>query len=49
MGHSREITPGIRPELHFAIQIDTTLFRQIFLQIHGLDRNTLHFYRTVVT
>ena len=48
IGGSGGITPGIRPELHFAIQIDTTLFRQKSFYIHCLDLNTFHFYRTVV-
>jgi hypothetical protein len=49
MGGSGGITPGNRPELHFAFQIDTTLFKQKLFYIHCLDCNAFHFYRTVVS
>ena len=48
MGAPGHITPENRPELHFAFQIDTTLYRLKSLVIHGLQRPTLSFTRTVV-
>jgi hypothetical protein len=42
------VTPGIRPELHFAVQIDTTLHRSESRVIHGFQRFALSFNRTVV-
>ncbi|MEO6561857.1 MAG: hypothetical protein ABIN99_02260, partial [Nitrosospira sp.] len=41
-------TPGTRPEPYFAIQIDTTLYRSESSVIHGFQRFTLSFNRTVV-
>jgi hypothetical protein len=42
------VTPGIRPELHSAVQIDTTLHRSESRVIHGFQRFALSFNRTVV-
>src|SRR3990172_1949392 len=42
------VTPGIRPEPHFAVQIDTTLHRSESPVIHGFQRFVLSFNRTVV-
>jgi hypothetical protein len=38
----------MRPELHFAVQIDTTLHRSESPVIHGFQRFALSFNRTVV-
>src|SRR3972149_3517654 len=48
MGGSGCVAPEIRPELHFAVQIDTTVRRLESRVIHGFQRFALSFNRTVV-
>jgi len=48
MGGSGCVAPEIRPELHFAVQIDTTFRRLKSRVIHGFQRFALSFNRTVV-
>jgi hypothetical protein len=48
IGGSGCVTPGIRPEPHFAVQIDTTTHRSETLVTRGLQQFTLQFNRTAV-
>jgi hypothetical protein len=48
IGGSGCVTPGIRPEPHFAVQIDTTLHRPETPFSHGFQRFALSFNRTAV-
>jgi hypothetical protein len=48
MSGSGYVIPGCRPELNFAFQIDTTLYRLESLAVHGIQRFSLSFNRTAV-
>jgi hypothetical protein len=49
IGGSGRVAPGIRPEPHFAVQIDTTLHRSEIRVSHGFQRFASSFSRTAVT